>query len=144
MITRFFRYGAQLVIAAGFLSGLSGQVLADNVKVAAELKPTTTSSSASGNLTGEFDPKSKTLSYKVEYTGLSSAPVAAHFHGPAKPGEDAGVAVPVSGDLKSPITSKATLTDTQAAELLAGKYYFNLHTPANLNGELRGQVQQVK
>jgi len=32
------------------------------------------------------------------------------------------------------------LTDTQAADLLAGKWYFNIHTEANRPGEIRGQV----
>jgi hypothetical protein len=32
------------------------------------------------------------------------------------------------------------LTDEQAAELLAGKWYFNIHTAANKGGEIRGAV----
>ena len=34
----------------------------------------------------------------------------------------------------------ATLTDAQADELLAGKWYVNVHTAANKGGEVRGQV----
>ena len=34
----------------------------------------------------------------------------------------------------------ATLTDAQAADLMAGKYYVNIHTEANKGGEIRGQV----
>ena len=63
----------------------------------------------------------------------------AHFHGPAEPGKNAGVAVPIT-----PATSgsegSATLTDAQTADLLAGKYYVNVHTEANKGGEIRGQV----
>jgi hypothetical protein len=32
------------------------------------------------------------------------------------------------------------LTDVQAAELAAGKYYVNVHTAANRGGEIRGQI----
>jgi hypothetical protein len=32
------------------------------------------------------------------------------------------------------------LTDSQAADLLAGKWYANVHTGANPGGELRGQM----
>jgi len=32
------------------------------------------------------------------------------------------------------------LTDDQAKALTAGQTYFNVHTAANPNGELRGQV----
>ena len=34
----------------------------------------------------------------------------------------------------------AILTDEQAADLTAGKYYINVHTAANPGGEIRGQV----
>ena len=34
----------------------------------------------------------------------------------------------------------ATLTDAQAADMLAGKWYINVHTAANPGGEIRGQL----
>ncbi|OIQ70334.1 CHRD domain protein [mine drainage metagenome] len=40
----------------------------------------------------------------------------------------------------SPAEGSATLTDAQAADLMAGKYYINVHTAANPTGEIRGQV----
>ena len=41
---------------------------------------------------------------------------------------------------KTPFEGEATLTDAQAADLLGGKYYANIHTEANKAGEIRGQV----
>jgi hypothetical protein len=38
------------------------------------------------------------------------------------------------------VDGSATLTDAQAADLLAGKDYINIHTAANPGGEIRGQV----
>ncbi|MET0657012.1 MAG: CHRD domain-containing protein [Steroidobacteraceae bacterium] len=134
----------QLGVACCAFVALSAAAVADSVKVAADLKPTVATSKATGKLNGTFDTQTRELSYKVEYSGLSGPAMAAHFHGPAEPGKDAGVAVPVTGELKSPITSKATLTDAQAADLLAGKYYLNFHTQANPKGELRGQVEKAK
>jgi hypothetical protein len=32
------------------------------------------------------------------------------------------------------------LTEAQAADLLAGRWYVNIHTAANPGGEIRGQV----
>jgi len=58
-------------------------------------------------------------------------------------GEDvkvAGVKVPIPGATSSPAEGSATLTDAQAADLAAGKYYINIHTAANPGGEIRGQV----
>ena len=40
----------------------------------------------------------------------------------------------------SPVEGSATLTDAQAADLAAGRYYINIHTAANPGGEIRGQV----
>ena len=44
--------------------------------------------------------------------------------------------------LASPLKGEATLTDAQAADLAAGKWYFNVHTAANKGGEIRGQVMK--
>jgi hypothetical protein len=40
----------------------------------------------------------------------------------------------------SPAKGTATLTDAQAADLQAGRWYINIHTAANRGGEIRGQV----
>jgi CHRD domain len=97
-------------------------------------------SAGKGTLDGSFDTASKQLTYTVIYSGLTGPATAAHFHGPAAVGANAGVAVPAQGPLASPIKGTATLTDAQAADLQAGKYYFNIHTDANKGGEIRGQV----
>ncbi len=55
--------------------------------------------------------------------------------------ENAPATVPVPATaLASPIKGEATLTDAQAADLAAGKMYFNIHTMANPGGEIRGQA----
>jgi hypothetical protein len=51
--------------------------------------------------------------------------------------------VPFEGSLASPIKGSATLTEAQAADLLAGKYYINIHTAAHKGGEIRGQVEKA-
>jgi hypothetical protein len=79
------------------------------------------------------------LHYHVVYSGLSGPATAAHFHGPAAAGANAGVVMPFKG-YTSPIDGDATLTPAQAADLLAGLWYINVHTAANPGGEIRGQV----
>ena len=97
-------------------------------------------SKGTGSLQATYDTANKQLTYTVNYSGLTGNATAAHFHGPADPGKTAGVVVPVQGNVASPIKGTATLTDSQAADLLAGKWYFNIHTEANKPGEIRGQV----
>lgn len=121
---------AQMSHSTGFTAQLSG---------ASEVPPTT--SAATGTLETSLDKDTNILSWTVTYAGLSSPLTAGHFHGPAMPGQNAGVVVPLGTNLtSSPIKGKATLTAAQIADLMAGMWYVNLHTQANPNGEIRGQV----
>lgn len=96
---------------------------------------------STGKGTGAFtyDPATHTLTYNVTYEGLSGPAAAAHIHGPADVGGSAPPVVPFPS-AASPITGTATLTDAQAADLAAGKWYVNVHTAANRGGEIRGQI----
>ncbi|MEP7298699.1 MAG: CHRD domain-containing protein [Burkholderiales bacterium] len=96
-------------------------------------------STASGALEATLDKSSNVLTWKMTYTGLTGPATMAHFHGPAMPGANAGVAVPFPS-AASPVESKATLTAAQVADLMAGKWYANVHTAANPGGEIRGQL----
>jgi CHRD domain len=98
-----------------------------------------------GELKGTYDTSSKTLKWKVTYSDLTGPASAAHFHGPAPVGQNAGVVIPIPKDgLASPIEGKATLTDQQETDLMAGNWYFNVHTEKNPGGEIRGQVEAAK
>jgi hypothetical protein len=99
-----------------------------------------TTSSGTGTADIDYDPASKKLTWKLSYSGLTGPATAAHFHGPAEPGKNAGVAVAIPNAGSSPVEGSATLTDAQAADLEAGRYYVNVHTAANPAGEIRGQV----
>ena len=97
-------------------------------------------SAGTGTVEATFDTDSKVFAWTITYEGLTGDATAAHFHGPADPGVAAGPVVPIEGALASPIKGEATLDDTQAADLQAGKWYFNVHTAQYPDGELRGQV----
>ena len=97
-------------------------------------------SQAKGTAEVTYDPAGKKVNWTVNYSGLSGPATAAHFHGPAERGKNAGVAVPIHNQGTSPVKGSATLTDAQAADLQAGRYYINIHTAANPGGEIRGQV----
>ena len=104
---------------------------------AAEVPPN--SSAASGTLEATLAKDTNILKWKIVYSGLSGPATMAHFHGPAMAGSNAGVVVPFAS-AASPIEGQATLTPAQVADLMAGKWYANVHTAANPGGEIRGQV----
>ena len=71
--------------------------------------------------------------------------MAAHFHGPAEAGKNAGVQIWISEKgkpLTSPFKGSAKLTDAQAPDLMNGQWYVNIHTKANAGGEIRGQLEK--
>ena len=102
-------------------------------------------STAKGRMTGVFDTDTNTLEWTVTYTGLSSAPIGAHFHGPVSylgltPEENAPIQVGTPGNLASPFHGVAKIDDTQAKDLKDGRWYFNVHSKTFPAGEIRGPI----
>ena len=118
---------------------MSSTSSASNSLVAAQEVPPN-ASTGSGTVVTTLDKSTRTLRWTVTYSGLSGPVTAGHFHGPAAPGANAGVVVPFTGSMASPIQGSKELTEAQMADLVAGKWYANLHTAANPGGEIRGQV----
>jgi CHRD domain len=129
-------------LALGTAIAFAGPAFAEKMKAtldgASEVPPTTSAGKGTADI--NYDAATKKLTWKLTYSGLSGPPTAAHFHGPAEAGKNAAVAVAIPGATASPAEGSATLTDAQAADLMAGKYYVNIHTAANPGGEIRGQV----
>jgi hypothetical protein len=133
--------------AAALVVLVGGAAQAETIKFMATLKGAAetpaNSTTGTGMVMASLDTATKTLTYKVNYSGLTGPATMAHFHGPAAPGVAAPpvVAVPKPA-LANPISGTATLTDAQVADLEAGKWYFNIHTAANPGGEVRGQMME--
>jgi hypothetical protein len=132
------------VFAVGFLSAASAAMVnfTATMNAASEVPPKT--SAGTGDVLATLDTTTKDLTYTVTFQNLTGPATAAHFHGPAAPGANAGVVVPLGNNPTSPIHGSKTLTDAQIADLMAGKWYVNVHTAANPGGEIRGQVTKAK
>lgn len=99
--------------------------------------------SATATLTGTYNANNNRLDYTINWTGLSGVISMAHFHGPATAGMNAGpihdINITTNG-VNGSTSGSITVADSTESHLLNGKVYYNLHTVANPNGEVRGQV----
>ena len=116
--------------------------LSGSFSSANEIPAVSTPSSASGSASGTFDTNTKLLTYTLSFTGLTEAPLYAHFHfGDAK--HKGPVTIPfnnVPAATSGTITGSTPLTPAQADSLMAGRIYANIHTPKNQTGEIRANV----
>ena len=137
------------VIAAALSLSACGSMMASNTtalsaKLSGANEVPANTSAGSGMLDASFDKQTNVLTWTVTYAGLTGPVKAGHFHGPAAAGANAGVALGFTGSVDSPIKGSATLTAAQVADVMAGKWYVNLHTAANPGGEVRGQVMPMQ
>lgn len=98
----------------------------------------------SGMATVVVDVSSGDVEVNGTYTGMTSNVVAAHIHGFALPGTNAGVIVPlnVSGGSDGTFSGSGVLDAAGLAGLLDGQTYLNVHTANNGPGEIRGQIPE--
>ena len=105
----------------------------------AEVPPT--ESDATGTADVMVNTATGTVSWTVMVDNLTGDPTAAHIHGPAAEGENAGPVIDMSGAI---MEGSGEITEDQIAELKDGKYYVNVHTEEYPDGEIRGQLREVR
>ena len=131
---------AVAALSLGFISQANAATI--NLTSSIDGAQAGTASSATGSATMTYDDISGLFSWDIMWSGLEGAITVAHFHGPALPGQNAGVQVPI-GILTSPSIGSAVITAGQASDLLAGLWYINIHSSLEPGGEIRGQVQAI-
>lgn len=139
-IRRGLSVAAVAVLMAGcamLAGGGSTVLLGGTLSGAQEVPPVNTA--ATGSVEATFDKQTSKLTYRVVYQNLTGSATAGHFHGPAPAGQNAGVVLGFQ-NASSPIQGEAMLTAAQAADLLAGRWYVNIHTRQYPGGEIRAQV----
>jgi hypothetical protein len=142
-MTTSFRRPTLAAFACVAIMVFAAPAAAETINLKADLKGTNevppNDSKATGTVTATYDTAAKKLTWKGSYSNLSGPASAAHFH-TGEAGKNGGVAIPIPGADKPSFEGSATLTDAQAADLMAGRLYVNVHTAANKAGEIRGQV----
>ena len=142
-MTRASQQFSLTVLACGISLACAAPSLAAMVSLKADLKASNevppNESKGTGSVTATFDSDSNKLSWKGTVSDLIGTITAAHFHA-AEAGKNGAVAVPIIGADKGSIEGSATLTDTQAEDLMAGRWYVNIHTTNYKAGEIRGQM----
>jgi hypothetical protein len=97
---------------------------------------------SSGTATVTLNTSNGLVSVDGTFTGLSSNVNNAHIHGPAAPGMNAGIIVPLTftGTTSGTVSGSGSLSAVQVAEMLGGQTYINIHSVTYPMGELRGQI----
>lgn len=104
-----------------------------------EVPPVQTKATGNGTVTVAQD---KSVSGSVKTSGVEGT--AAHIHDGA-PGKNGPVIIPLTknGDTWS-VPAGSKLNDEQYKNFQAGNLYVNVHSAANKNGEIRGQLTPGK
>lgn len=103
-----------------------------------------TASSGSGYFEAVYRPSTKVLEYRLNLQGLSGPITMGYLQGPATPGENGPQVAPINIPVYDyTIWDGVTLTEEQAAQVLAGQWYVNVMTLQYPGGEIRGQILPV-
>jgi hypothetical protein len=156
-ITRVAGFGAiglALLVAGLLLPGaVNGQTAQYSAQLNGASEVPATNSTATGTFTATLNESAKTLQWSLNVPAITNA-TAAHIHAGAA-GANGGVVVTLfsstspagsistsgtagANDLAGPFAGN---WDGFVAALKSGGLYINVHTSANANGEIRGQVQ---
>ena len=116
-----------------------GELYGGTLSGAQEVPPV--ASAGTGDAEVRYDPRTSLIHWRVTHNGLSGPLTGAHIHGPAGPGQNAGVVVPFGNLAAQPITGQVRITPEQLGQLSSGQWYVNLHTAQNPAGEIRAQLR---
>ena len=161
---KWFKLIACLTVLSGFLiiiasckkdSDLKNDtIITKSLPMSASQEVPANPSTATGTIDLTYNRGTKVMTYTVTWSGLTDTLVAMHIHNTADPGFNAGVlqniittsngiATPGAKFIKSGTISATLYIDGQVFKeenLLANKYYMNIHTKTYPGGEIRGQL----
>lgn len=120
--------------------------LAFDARLSGDQEVPSVSTSAEGVAKFTLNSTLNSISYDIVTNGLSGAITMAHIH-TGEFGVSGGALVDLSGGINgnriSGTISGATVTNALINSMLKGELYVNVHTAANPNGEIRGQIYRL-
>jgi hypothetical protein len=134
--------GIKVLVASSLILGGCGGFYPSDP---AETKPhfaasLTGESPAKGSLTADYSPSRRLLSWRLSYGNLSGPITWAELRGPDIEGADSAIVTMNTQIEGNPHPGGATLTDRQAADLIAGRWSVVVKTEKYPGGELKGPV----
>lgn len=106
-----------------------------------ETTPVTTNATGYGSVV--VNPTTRSITGSITFTGMTAT--AAHIH-PGAAGTNNAPLITMTVDNtthSATIPAGTVLTQTQYDDLLAGNFYFNVHSSMNTGGEIRGQIGRI-
>jgi hypothetical protein len=131
-------FAAGLVVVCAFAPGSASAALQFEAVINSAQEVPTNASTATGTGSFTLNDAETELAILVTFSGLTSAQTAAHIHGPAAPGVNAGVRF--GFPLGSPVNLVWAIPPADVVSLKAGLLYVNVHTQNFPGGEIRGQI----
>src|SRR5262245_25065066 len=139
----FTLFVAGLVISLHTFSSNLSSNLTFSAKLTGDQEVPAVVTNAVGVASFVFNSTRDTLCIHASVNGLSGAITLAHIH-EGLPGVSGPVIldlVPyISGNSINATIAGSALTADFISKMISGNYYINVHTAANPNGEIRGQI----
>lgn len=123
---------------ADSLHAANTTVMVCDLRGAQEVPPTPSGARGCGRFV--INTNTNTIAFHITYGGLTGAETAAHFH-LAPPGASGGVKIGLPPG--QPKIGSVTYMEADEPDILAGRWYVNIHTTAFPGGEIRGQMNSM-
>jgi len=134
--SRIFATAVALALAVSFGTVLAGTHIA-KLDGGQEVPPVITDGNGVAKLV--LNKNTNELRIVLAFGNLSSPQTAAHIHGPAPPGVNAGVLLPLPLGI---FDETFIIDDATEDAIQQGLAYFNVHTVNHPGGEIRGQITE--
>lgn len=118
----------------------------NNIPLSGAQEVPANASTATGSADVSYDKNTKILTYTLRWSGLTTAASAMHFHGPVARGVNASVLQGITGFTSGVAGSMSGTVIIDGVflkedDLLAGRWYLNIHNSTFPGGEIRGQIE---